>query len=54
MLYMIEDRTRDEAYYTDHEENALLFLQAHRKKHAGHVVELRRQKLDGSWEVVGA
>jgi hypothetical protein len=54
MLFEIQDCTRDERFVTDHEDNALAFLRAYRKKHAGHVVELRRQKLDGSWESIEA
>jgi hypothetical protein len=52
MLFMIDDRTRDETYVTDNEPNALRFLRDYRKKHAGHVVDLWTRRDGEGWKWV--
>jgi hypothetical protein len=54
MLIQIHDRTRDETYTTDNYDNALRFVAGHRARHPAHVIELWRQRLNGTWEKVSA
>jgi hypothetical protein len=52
MLLQINDITRDESYVTDNHANALRFIADHRARHPAHIIELWRQRVDGTWERV--